>query len=229
LIIGGLQKFSLSDFPGRISAIVFTRGCNFRCPYCHNPELVDPERYVSPISEVSLLSYLRTRIGLLQGIVISGGEPTIHDDLPDFIGRIRALGYAIKLDTNGSRPALLRELISGGLVEFVALDMKAPLSRYDHVVRAPVDTDDLRCSIRLVVESGIPHEMRTTFLPSLLSASDLREIADTVRGCSRLVVQGFRPTKALDPGFLKQQAPTQQTLDAICADIESMGVPCLAR
>jgi pyruvate formate lyase activating enzyme len=229
LVIGGLQKFSLSDFPGRISGIIFTQGCNFRCPYCHNPELVDPERYVSPISEAFLLSYLETRISMLQGIVISGGEPTIHDDLPDFIGRIRALGYAIKLDTNGSRPALLKELISGRLVDFVALDVKAPLPRYSEVVHAPVDADDLRRSIHLVVESGIPHEMRTTVLPSLLSTADLREIADTVRGCSCLVVQGFRPTKALDTGFLKQQAPTQQTLDAICADIESMGVPCLAR
>jgi pyruvate formate lyase activating enzyme len=229
LVIGGLQKFSLSDFPGRISAIIFTQGCNFRCPYCHNPELVDPGRYVSPVSEETVISYLLDRIGRLEGVVITGGEPTVHGDLPDFIRKIRALGYAIKLDTNGSRPSILSEVISAGLVDFVALDVKAPLSRYVEVVRAPVDTDDIRRSIRLVIESGIPHEMRTTFVPSLLCLDDLKEIAETVRGCRLLVVQGFRPTRTLDAGMLKQQQPPQEVLATICAGIDAMGVHCETR
>jgi pyruvate formate lyase activating enzyme len=229
LVIGGLQKFSLSDFPGRISAIVFALGCNFRCPYCHNPELVDPGRYVSPISKETVISYLLDRIGRLGGVVITGGEPTVHDDLSDFIREIRALGYAIKLDTNGSRPSILSEVISAGLVDFVALDVKAPLSRYGEVVRAPVDTDDIRRSIRLVIESGIPHEMRTTFVPSLLCPDDLKEIAVSVRGCQLLVVQGFRPTRTLEAGMLKQQQPTQEMLATIRGGIEAMGVHCETR
>ena len=229
MVIGGLQKFSLSDFPGRLSAIVFAQGCNFRCPYCHNPELVDPGRFLSPVSEKDVISLLLDRIGRLEGVVITGGEPTIHDDLPDFIRKIRALGYAIKLDTNGSRPEMLRGVISAGLVDFIALDVKAPLSRYREVVRAPVDTDDIRRSIRLVIESGIAHEMRTTFVPSLLDLDDLKEIAESVRGCRLLVVQGFRPSKALDTSILKQSAPTQEVLATICAGIETMGVHCETR
>jgi pyruvate formate lyase activating enzyme len=212
-----------------ISAIVFAQGCNFRCPYCHNPELVEPGRYASPISEETVISYLLDRIGRLEGVVITGGEPTVHGDLPDFIRKIRALGYAIKLDTNGSRPSILREVISSGLVDFVALDVKAPLSRYGEVVRAPVDTDDIRRSIRLVIESGIPHEMRTTYVPSLLCLDDLKEIAESVRGCRLLVVQGFRPTKTLDAGMLKQQQPPQEALATICAAVDAMGVHCATR
>ena len=229
MIIGGLQKFTISDFPGRISAIVFTRGCNFRCPYCHNPELVDPDRYVSPITEESVFAFLNSRIGQLDGVVVTGGEPTIHEDLPRFLGALRQLGFAVKLDTNGSNPGQLRQVIDQHLVDCIALDIKAPLAEYSRVAGVTVDPRILRESIRLVIDSGIPHEMRTTFCPSLLSVDDLRSIAREVQGCDLFVVQGFRPSKALDPGMLEAAVPTQEMLKEIQADIAATGVRCLVR
>ncbi len=229
MIIGGFQKVSLSDFPGKISAIVFTRGCNFRCPYCHNPELVEPDSYVTPLGEAKILSFLKSRRGRIQGIVITGGEPTIHEDLPEFIRKVREMGCAVKLDTNGSNPALLERIISLDLVEYVALDVKAPLRLYSSVARVPVNTGDILRSIRLVIESGIPHEMRTTYLESLLSVDDVREIAEMVKGCGLLVVQSFRPTKALDPAMLEQPVPSAQTMESIRAAVAAMGVPCETR
>jgi pyruvate formate lyase activating enzyme len=229
MIIGGFQKFSLSDFPGKVSAIVFTRGCNFRCPYCHNPELVNPESYVSPIDEATVVSHLRNRNGRIQGVVVTGGEPTLHEDLPELLKRIRGLGCAVKLDTNGSNPALLERIVSLALVDYIALDVKAPVRLYSSVARVPVNTADILRSIRLVIESGIPHEMRTTYLEALLSIDDVKEIAEMVRGCRLLVVQSFRPTKALDPAMLKQPTPPTHTMDDVRAAIDAMGVSCETR
>ena len=229
MIIGGFQKFSLSDFPGKISAIVFTRGCGFRCPYCHNPELVEPDSYVTPLDEGNVLSFLRSRRGRIQGVVITGGEPTFHDDLQDFIRKVREIGCEVKLDTNGSNPALLERIISLGLVDYIALDVKAPLRLYPSITRVIVDADDIRWSIRLLVESGIPHEMRTTYLESLLSLDDMREIAETVRGCRLLFVQRFEPTKALDSTMLRKPRPSPETMEAIRRAIEAMGVDCEIR
>ena len=229
MVIGGFQKFSLSDFPGKISAIVFTRGCNFRCPYCHNPELVDPESYVAPIAEAEIFSHLQSRSGRIQGVVVTGGEPTQHADLPEFLKRIREIGCAVKLDTNGSNPALLERIVSSGLADYIALDVKAPLRLYPSVARVPVNTEDIQQSIRLVIESGNPHEVRTTYLESLLSIDDMREIAETVRGCTVLVVQSFRPTKALDPAMLKQPVPSACGMEKIRAAVDAMGVPCETR
>ena len=127
MVIGGLQKSSLSDFPGRISAIVFTRGCSFRCPYCHNPELVDPSRYAAEIPMDELNDFFLGRKGKLAGVVVTGGEPTMHQDLPAFLGGLKGMGYAVKLDTNGTNPRMLKRLMSEKLVDFIAMDIKAPL------------------------------------------------------------------------------------------------------
>lgn len=229
MVIGGLQKLSLSDYPGRISAIVFTRGCGFRCRYCHNPELVDPDLYVSPLAEDSVFSFLRSRLGLLDGVVVSGGEPTFHDDLPAFLARIKAMGFALKLDTNGSNPVMLRVLLEQRLVDFVALDVKAPFPAYRRVAGAEADPEAVRSSIGAVIESGIAHEMRTTFCGSLLSVGDMEEIARAVRGCSVLVVQGFRPSTALDPAILAEPAPPISFLEQVRAAVEAEGVTCLVR
>lgn len=229
MIIGGFQKFSMSDFPGKVSAIVFTRGCNFRCPYCHNPELVEPDSYVTPLNEASIISFLKSRRGRIQGVVITGGEPTFHEDLPEFIRKVREMGCAVKLDTNGSNPALLERIISLGLVAFVALDVKAPVRLYSSVARAPVDTGDILRSIRIVIDSGLPHEMRTTYLETLLSIDDMKEIAEMVRGCGLLVVQSFRPTKALDPAMLEQPIPSARVMEEIRAAVDATGVPCETR
>jgi len=229
MLIGGFQKFSLSDFPGKISSIVFTQGCNFLCPYCHNPELVEPDSYVTPLDEATIFSFLKSRRGRIQGVVITGGEPTLHEDLPEFLERVRKIGCEVKLDTNGSNPALLERIISSGLADYIALDVKAPLRLYPSVARVPVNTADILRSIRLVIESGIPHEMRTTYLETLLSIDDMREIAEMVKGCRLLVVQSFRPTKALDPAMLEQPTPSSHTLENLRAAVDAMGVPCETR
>jgi pyruvate formate lyase activating enzyme len=229
LIIGGLQKVSLIDFPEKVAAVVFTRGCNFRCPYCHNPELVDPNRYVSPLVEASVFSFLETRADRLQGVVISGGEPTIHEDLTAFARRIRSLGYAIKLDTNGSSPGMLERLVAQKLLDYVALDVKSPLRKYAEVARVPTAADEVRRSIEILIHSRVPHEIRTTYAEPLLCPADLSEIAEDVRGCNLLVLQAFRPGTILDPDTLALRPPSQGTLADARNRIESMGVRCLVR
>ncbi len=229
MVIGGLQKVSLSDFPGRISAIVFTRGCSFRCRYCHNPELVDPERYGMPLDEDDVLSFLESRRGWLDGVVLSGGEPTFHEDLPAFLARIKAMGFAAKLDTNGSNPSMLRQLIGERLVDFVALDVKAPFAAYGRVAGPGADPLLVRSSISAVLDSGIAHEVRTTWCRALLSLDEMREIARGVRGCAVLAVQGFRPTAALDSAMLREPIPSPVELEEVRAAVEAEGVPCIVR
>ncbi len=201
MVIGGLQKFSLSDFPGLISAIVFTRGCGFRCPYCHNPELVDPSRFAPAIPLDEVRDFLRSRKGRLQGVVVTGGEPTIHEDLPAFLVELKSMDFAVKLDTNGTNPGMLRRLVADRIVDYIAMDIKAPLALYAATVRAPVVATDLRLSVELILRSGLPHEFRTTFVESLLTPDDMLGIAKLVKGCRKYVLQSFRGGRVLEVGF----------------------------
>lgn len=229
MVIGGFQRFSLADFPGKISAIVFTRGCNFRCPYCHNPELVDPARYMPEIPQEEILRFLGSRRGQLQGVVVTGGEPTLHDDLPLFFARIRALGFAVKLDTNGSHPDALQGLIRDSLIDYVAMDIKAPLDAYPRIARAPVRAEDIERSVRVIIGSGLPHEFRTTYEGSLLSTQDMEAIAEIVRGCAQYVLQSFHPSGALDPAMRSLAQPDRASLQAIRKLMETGGLPVLLR
>jgi len=229
MVIGGFQKFSLADFPGKISAIVFTRGCNFRCPYCHNPELVDPSRYANEIPQSEIMRFLGARRGQLQGVVLTGGEPTLHDDLPSFLAEIRALGFATKLDTNGSNADLLQAVIHDSLVDYIAMDIKAPLAFYPRIAGVPVRAEDIERSVRLVIGSGLPHEFRSTYEGSLLSPQDMEAIAETVRGCAQFVVQGFRPSGALDPAMRALARPDRSSLQAIRKLMEKAGLPVFVR
>ena len=224
MIIGGFQKFSISDFPGRISAIVYTRGCNFRCPYCHNPELVDPALYGAPIPPSSVFDFLRERVGRLQGVVVTGGEPSLHTDLPELLSAIKRLGFDTKLDTNGSNPEMLERVFDLHLVDYVALDLKAPLNGYRRVAGAEVNPADIERSIRLVIESGLSHELRTTYEESILSLDDLRGIARLARGADLLVLQKFRPTKTLDRGMLTRPTPDPACMERARQVVESAGV-----
>ena len=229
MVIGGFQKFSLADFPGKISAIVFTRGCNFRCPYCHNPELVDPACYTPEISPEEVLRFLGSRTRQLQGVVLTGGEPTLHADLPSFLAEIRELGFAAKLDTNGSNPDLLQEIIRDSLVDYIAMDIKAPLDAYSRISGVPVRVEDIERSVRLVIGSGLPHEFRTTYQGSLLSTEDMGAIAGIVQGCAHYVVQSFRPSRTLDPTMAALARPDRATLQEIRKLMESAGLPVLVR
>jgi pyruvate formate lyase activating enzyme len=229
MVIGGFQKFSLSDFPGLISAILFTRGCGFRCPYCHNPELVDPSRFGSEVPLDEIRDFLRSRMGRLQGVVITGGEPTIHADLPELLAEIKGMGYAVKLDTNGTNPGTLRRLLKDRAVDYVAMDIKAPLARYAEVVRAPVRDDDLLQSIALILQSGTCHEFRTTFAESVLSAGDVLEIAELVKGCQRYCLQAFRGGKVLEDTLRSSEATSRAQLEEIARTLRGAGCPVEVR
>jgi pyruvate formate lyase activating enzyme len=176
--IGGLQKHSLIDFPGRLSAVVFTQGCNFRCPYCHNPELVYPEMYGPLIEEEKVLSLLWKRRRFLDGVVITGGEPLLQPDIESFIERIKEMGYLIKLDTNGSLPERLYQLLRHGLVDYVAMDYKAPSRAYSRVASVEIDTEKIKRSIEYITSSGVDYEIRTTLFRGLRMSSILDMIME---------------------------------------------------
>jgi len=203
--IGGLQKLSLIDYPEKISAVIFTQGCNFRCPYCHNPQLVGVKLHQPCLEEKDIFRFLENRRGRLDAVVITGGEPSLQEDLIPFIMDIRKLGFAVKLDTNGSRPRVLERLLRDGLVDFIAMDVKAPLEKYPDVVRAPLDKDDLRESIRLVIGAKIPHEFRTTAAASLLRPEDILTIAREIDGAKRYALQRFQPGETLETMFTEEK------------------------
>lgn len=221
--VGGLQKFSLIDYPGKIAAIVFTQGCNFRCPYCYNPELVDPARFSEPLDEKEIFSFLEKRRGRLDGVVITGGEPTLQPDLLEFIRLVRDLGYCVKLDTNGSNPEILQTLIGQGVLDYIAMDIKAPLTakkgeeegRYASVTRSFVKDDDIRRSINLILSSGIDHEFRTTVTTGCLQRGDYLKMGKAVKGARKYALQKFVPAKVLDEDLLNSRPPSDEDLEAL--------------
>ncbi len=213
--IGGLQRISLIDYPGLICAIVFLEGCNFRCPYCHNPELVDPCLFRASVKESDVLEFLETRKGKLDAVSITGGEPTIQTNLAAFIRKIRKMGLAVKMDTNGSHPHIIKNLLSENLLDYVAMDVKAPLEKYKEIVNAPVHVDTITESIHLILKSKIPCEFRTTIVQSQLDEGDIRQIAKLISGAKVYILQKFVPTKTLDNKFLKETSWTDERLQNI--------------
>ena len=187
--IGGMQKFSTVDYPGHVVAAIFTIGCNMRCGYCHNPELVLPERYAHAIPERQILDFLQTRIGKLDGVAISGGEPMEQPDLPQFIRAIKAMGFKVKLDTNGTHPDMLRQLLNENLLDFVAMDIKGPLAKYSKIAARPVNINHIQQSIALI--KTVPHEFRTTIVRSQLCPADFEQIGELVHGANRFALQYY--------------------------------------
>lgn len=180
--IGGLIKFTLIDYPGRVAAVVFTQGCNFRCRYCHNPELVYPHLLQESMPEQEVMDFLHRRQGTLEGVVITGGEPTLHDDLLRFMADIKALGYLIKLDTNGTRPGVLEEAIKQHLVDYIAMDLKAPLEKYSLITGVEFDPKTLQRSMDIIRACGLEYEFRTTYDKEVLTDADIQAISDSVQG-----------------------------------------------
>jgi pyruvate formate lyase activating enzyme len=218
--IGGLQKVSLIDYPGRISAIVFTQGCNFRCPYCHNPELVDPAQYGPLLSEDDVVGFLEKRRGKLDAVTVTGGEPTLQPDLDRFLQRIKGMGYLAKIDTNGSNPDILKKLIRDGLVDYLAMDVKGPLHKYDLIASVKVDTAKIQRSIGLIAASGIEHEFRTTVVHSQLDRDDLISTAKLVKK-GLYVLQSFVSSKSLDPQFITEAPYPPEELADIRETLEN--------
>src|SRR3990167_219830 len=204
--IGGFQKVTLTDFPGKIAAIVFTIGCPFRCGFCHNPELVLPP-FGERIAEEEVFSYLKRRAGLLEGVVITGGEPTIHGDLLRFIEEVRDEGLAVKLDTCGYLPDRLEPILCSGLVDYIAMDIKAPFGKYSSVVGVQIDEEKIQRSIRLILDSGILHEFRSTLVEGIHTGEDIIEMARLIQGADVYYLQRFRQApKLVNPQFVLKQA-----------------------
>ncbi|MBI5062398.1 MAG: anaerobic ribonucleoside-triphosphate reductase activating protein [Desulfatitalea sp.] len=210
MILAGLQKSSLIDFPDKIGCVVFVTGCNFACPFCHNPELARG-RYPQRITPDQLLAFLEPRSSLLDGVVISGGEPTLSPGLMALCRAIRGLGLAIKLDTNGSRPEVLAQLIQERLVDYIAMDLKTDVARYGPPLVAAEEAGPIRThlyrSIRGIMTSGLDYEFRTTCLKPFVDEEIIINIARTIEGARRYVLQPFRDISLLDPGFFTGQAP----------------------
>ena len=224
-----LQKTSFIDYPGRISAVVFTQGCNFRCPYCHNPELVVPERYCGTIRIEDIFSFLEKRRGKLDAVVITGGEPTLQADLVPFMQRIRSMGFLVKLDTNGSRPQVLSEVIAQGLPDYVAMDVKAPWDKYAFVAGSPVDITDIGASVELIMGSGIPYEFRTTLVRSLLDPDDVMGIGRAIRGASLYVLQKFAASKHVESSYTDMAPMTDDQIATLVRDLGPLVERCITR
>lgn len=200
--IGGFQPFTLSDFPGCVAAIVFSQGCNFRCSYCHNEGLLcrTPEPGTL-IPQEEVLGFLEGRSGRVTGVVVTGGEPTLQPDLPLFLLRLRAMGLKVKLDTNGSNPQMLSLILLEGLVDYVAMDVKAPWDAYGRITGVRCDVDAIRQSMDLVKHSGVEHEFRTTRITPLLSSDDMDRVCAQIPEGSYHRLQTFRPELAMDRGL----------------------------
>ena len=199
--IKGFQGTSLLDFPGRVASLIFFGGCNLTCPFCHNPSLVlDPDQYPDyPRSEI--LDELQNRIPFVDGVVISGGEPTLDPECINLLREIKSLGLAVKLDTNGLKPDVLKRLIDQELIDYLAFDLKTAPGRYGELHNAPVDLEALLRSIRLTLEGKVDYEFRTTCVPGFVTEEDVALMGRTIKGAKRWVFQQFMPEHSLDEGL----------------------------
>ncbi len=202
--IGGLLRFSMSDYPGLPAAVVFTRGCDFRCPFCHNGPLLSSRSAPDDPGVEEVLAFLHRRRGQLGGVVVSGGEPCLQPDLDSFLRQVKDMGFMVKLDTNGNHPRVLNVLIEKRIPDFIAMDIKAPLAKYPLLCGRPVERDRIRSSIALISGSGIPHHFRTTRVTPLLDDTDLRAVEALVPAGSEHVVQPFRADRVLDPALISR-------------------------
>lgn len=197
--IAGLQKTTLLDYPEHVAATLFLGGCNMRCPFCHNSELIEnPEELYT---KETIFHFLEKRKGILDGVCISGGEPTIHSDLPDFINDIKSLGYLIKLDTNGTNPTMLRQLIEHCSIDYVAMDIKSGLSSYPAACGCDISTDSVLESISILKEECISYEFRTTVVPELHKRMDMLQIGEMLQGNSNYFLQSFLPSAQVMAGY----------------------------
>jgi len=210
--IRGWVKTSLIDYPGKIATVLFTGGCNFRCPYCQNSGLVLHPENLPEIDPAEIFQLLARRRGLIDGVVITGGEPTLQRGLEDLLRKVKELDLATKLDTNGYRPQVLRALLERGLLDYVAMDVKASPAKYSLAAGVPVDMQRIEESVRLILYSGIDYEFRTTVVPGIVALEDIEEIVKLIAGARKYVLQQFRPQGTLEPHFREATPYPAQTL-----------------
>lgn len=208
--IHGLQKMTLLDYPGKVACTVFLGGCDFRCPFCHNSEILDMGA-PAEMDDVSVLAFLEKRKGLLDGVAITGGEPLLRSDIFEFLSKIRALGYPVKLDTNGNHPKKLKEIVKAGLVEYVAMDVKNSPVRYAETVGLPsFDMTGIRESIDFLLDGAVDYEFRTTVVQELHDEQSFEEIGKLIRGAKRYFLQSFTDRDTVL--FAGLHAPSEENL-----------------
>ncbi|HUV46737.1 MAG TPA: anaerobic ribonucleoside-triphosphate reductase activating protein [Candidatus Bathyarchaeia archaeon] len=234
MIIGGLQKTTLIDFPSRVACTVFTVGCNFRCPYCHNRDLVSWDLFkkskIKPIKEKDFFEFLEKRKKILDGVCITGGEPTLQPDLCGFCQKIKAMGLEVKLDTNGSNPEVLKQLIDKKLIDFVAMDIKTAFGDYAKTVFKSKNKNSaliykIKKSIKIILESGLEYEFRTTIVPKIHTRKKLVGLVKQLKSLDtefKWTLQQFRPQNCLDPDFLKVQPFNERELENILTGIKKV-------
>jgi len=186
--IAGLQKTSLIDYPNKISTVVFTQGCNFRCGFCHNKELVTFDKTTDQFLEKDVLAFLKKRQNIIEAVVITGGEPTLQKDLISFISKIKKIGFYIKLDTNGSNPSIIKKLLKLKLLDYIAMDIKAPFSSYQKLTNSKINISKIKNSISLIIKSDIDYEFRTTMMP-FFTIDDIKEISMIIKGAEKFYLQ----------------------------------------
>ncbi|MDD5934925.1 MAG: anaerobic ribonucleoside-triphosphate reductase activating protein [Clostridiales bacterium] len=228
--IHGFYKLTLLDYPEHIACSIFTGGCNFRCPFCHNASLVTHIDTAMQLNEEEILRVLSTRAGILEGVCITGGEPTLQPDLKEFIAKVKALGYLIKLDTNGSNPKLLKELIDDNYIDYVAMDIKNSREKYEKTIGiSNFDLSPIMESIHIIINSGIEHEFRTTVVKELHTLEDFKDIAAMVSGCSHYYLQSFVDSgdliQAGMTGYSKQEMKTLlEKVRMLIPNVEGRGI-----
>ncbi|NOR85049.1 anaerobic ribonucleoside-triphosphate reductase activating protein [archaeon] len=207
--IKGFEKLTLVDYPDKIAATIFMPGCNFRCDYCHNPELVLKSHKLKTINEKEILDYLDSKKKWIDGVCITGGEPTLQKDLPEFIKKIKKQNILVKLDTNGTNSKMLKSLIDKKLLDYIAMDIKAPIEKYNQVTGVTADTDTIKKSINLIKTSNIDHEFRTTVCPNTFNEKDMHSIGNLIANGKKYTLQGFKPSKHINES-MKNTPQTEQ-------------------
>jgi pyruvate formate lyase activating enzyme len=217
--IKGFVAVSLSDWDGRVSSVLFLPGCNLRCPFCYNKNLVLNPEEMPTIPQTRIEDYLKSNRNWIDGVVVTGGEPTLHQDLPSLCEKLKEMGFPVKLDTNGTNPTVARTLIERGLVDYVALDVKAPLTteKYSRASGVPATSviERIKETIQLLLEGGIEYEFRTTLVPSLHKIEDVEAICRTIAGCRKYVLQNFKPdVETIDSGYQNLTAFTRSQIES---------------
>lgn len=232
MIIAGLQKTTLIDYPGKLACTVFLAVCNFRCPWCYSSELVLPEKILKQpkISEKEFFDFLQSRKEKLEGVVICGGEPTVHKDLPKFIEKIKAMGYFVKLDTNGSNPEMLKDLVNLKLVDYVAMDIKGLPEIYEKIMQEGIKIENIKESVNFLKTGKVDFEFRTTCVPGVHKKEDFIEIAKWIEGPEvKYYLQNFVAQKTIDPEFEKVKAFQEKFLKEIAIEISPYFKICQVR
>ena len=217
MLISGIQKFTAIDYPEKIAAIIFTPGCNFRCGFCYNREFVLPEEIAKIkdnfIPEKAVLNFLKTRVGKIDGVVLSGGEPTLQKDLESFIDKVRKLGFLVKLDTNGTDPKTLKKLVESKKVDFVAMDIKTSFDNYKNLVGENINLNDIEESLKFLKTNVIPYEFRTTVVGGVHTPEIFEEMGEMLKGSKKIYLQNFRAQTTLDSSFASKKSLTKKEMN----------------